>query len=301
MRRFTRLGHPGKQMKVHAYRVRRHQNSAPLEQLLRQIEVTPLVRRDRRLGHVEVRCEAVRRRRNGTWFMDFVRLRFDHGPGRVHRSRPIRGFNLRQHEGFGEETAALYDPVSHYMLIQYNHHGVRAGKIQEYICEFVHDPPYAFELIPKYDEETERRLQRKTIFRRLDFKIATRGMNAGDRRAGIALTDAIEMGNRFGAEDITISLSAGRGRPRGLIVQSVTEALNWLRRSHGLDPDSVSRIVVTGRDAIDSETEILDLLAQRLITEFQDLPVGRDLRYPRNARWSALERARIGWGRILRA
>ncbi|MCG5542069.1 MULTISPECIES: hypothetical protein, partial [unclassified Halorhodospira] len=80
---------------------------------------------------------------------------------------------------------------------------------------------------------------------------------------------------------------------------SAREALTSLQAILGQNPDAVRKLEVAGKEDRDAVTEVLDLIGHRLSLEFNDLQLGGDLRYPRDERWRALERARAGWQRIL--
>lgn len=280
-------------MKVYAYKVVPREDSRPLDDLLGDIEDVELSDRLRHIKTVELRLDELTKRQ-GCWLMDFVRARYA-GPGKMSENDPVSGFDFQQGERFGEETAALYDPRSGYLLVQYNHFGVRAGAIQEYFTQINHDEVNVYELVPKYDAETERKLRRKTIFRKLDFKIVPARMTRQDRHRGEALSDVINLGHQYDANNITVTVSASRENLRGLNMETVRNSINSLKRYMKLDEEAIKSLKITGKDNIDDETEVLDLIAQRLFLEYNDLRLGPDLRIPLEDRWGALQRARRAW------
>lgn len=287
-------------MKVHLYKVREHENSMPLDQLLRQIRRNPLEDRLRLVGAQSVRIEDLVQK-DGLWFIDFLRLRYDHGPGRAHAERGVEGFEFEDGEGFGEETAALFDPANGFMAIQYNHFGVRSGTIQTYLSEYHQNHVNAYELMVKFDPEAERRLARQNLFTRLDFSIDVGRMSAADRAAGRSVSQALSFGRTFGAEKISISLSMGPGKKKGKALNDrvIGDAIAWIKeRVHEKDDYLVSA-EVAAKENPDSATEIIDLVAHRLTTVIGDLKLGRDLRYPVVARWDGLARAYNGWRNIV--
>lgn len=280
-------------MKVHVFKVDAH-NSNPLENVFKLVEQeTDLRKRIRIVGAVEMRAEYIKKT-NDLWLMDFVRIRTDHGPGKVGRDNKIEGIPFKDDEGFGEETAALYDPLTGYMLIQYNHFGVRAGSIADYLTIYDGANTNVYSLNPKFDDDIERKLAKKGITKKIAFSIDISKMNVQDRASGTALSEAISLGRNANANKITIVLSAGGGRSKGLseIGASLFGSVKSLLTSN---PEAVTKLEFSGKDDKDAITEVLDLIGQRLTTDFDKLKAGDDLRYPRKERLMALIRAKNGW------
>lgn len=285
---------------VNAFRVIPiNKKSAPLEQQIEALYARNLEQRVRNVMGVEARLESLQKT-NGYYLLDFARLRHEHGPGRASRKDPVKGFGLSAGECFGEETAALYVPKRRHLLVQYNHHGVRSGRLAQYLS-MIDDKPdneYSFEL--RYDEAVEQKLQRKKIIRSLHFKVLSAGLPSVDDASNLSVTSAVKsIGKEFGAETLDITISAGVGRKTSLAPKSVQEALKWLGNRLGVDAESVSAIDVTGKDDPDTKSELLHLLGHRLKVEFNDLKLDSDLRYPVDQRWYALERAYHTWKKTL--
>jgi len=286
-------------MKVHAFKVELSDGSSSLEDVLQQIAGEVRLReRIRLVNQIELRAESIDQQ-DGLWLLDFVRIRTNHGPGKVGRDTEVEGFDFEDEEGFGEETAALYDPTTGYILIQYNHFGVRAGAISDYLSAFDGTTNNLYTFKPKFDEDVERRLLNQGITKKIRFSLDVTRMSAQDRQRGRALSEAIEYGRSNGADKIKVEISVQGERGRGL-AQGALESLTALRNIVGQNPEAVQKLEVAGKENEDSVTEVLDLLGHRLSIEFSDMAVGNDLRYPRDERWRALIRAKNGWNRILR-
>ena len=278
----------GKVLNVHAFKVTPGDNSAPLENVLQQISDTNIEDRIRETDpRNEVRVEASENR-NGLWYLDFVKIRRSQGPGHVAPDKRIVGFGLKENEGFGEETAALYDPLSSYILIQYNHYGVRQGAIAGYFRAFDDSAQNSYSLRPKYDHNVERQLINKGTVKKILYNIDISKINSEDRDQGESLEKAIEFGEMAqGAEGVEIQISAGRGKRKGLAQQKSKEIIDQLRNLFKTNHDAVKKLQVAGKEDEDSKTEILDLIAQRLYMKF-DIEPGADRRFPREKRWNCL-------------
>src|SRR5712671_1150043 len=96
---------------------------------------TPLEDRNRARNANFIRLET-HEQRGGLWLCDFVKIRMDHGPSKAGLTQPAKGFELKNDEGFGEETAFLWDSTNDWCVIQYNHFGVRPSAIAEYLSLF---------------------------------------------------------------------------------------------------------------------------------------------------------------------
>ena len=284
-------------MKIHAFKVEKSDCSIPFKEVLQKVESEKsLKERIRLINQTELRAESIEQR-NGLWLIDFIRIRTDHGPGKVGRDSEVEGFKFGDEEGFGEETAALFDPDKEYILVQYNHSGVRAGSMADYFSAYDTDNLYSFK--PKYDEDVERRLINQGITRKIAFSLDITKMSEQDRLRGKSLSEAIEYGRINGADKIKVEISVQGDRGRGLIEKSL-ETIISLQKIVWQNPDAVTKLEVSGKENQDSITEVLDLIAHRLSVEINDIEVGPDLRYSKRDRWDALERARNGWSQVLK-
>lgn len=287
-------------MKIHLFKVVRHENTEPLEDLLTRVSADDIEARLRVVGSHDVRIENVGRDRGGYWMLDFGMLRYEHGPGRARKDRPIVGFDFEEGEAFGEETAALYDPRSGCMLVQYNHFGVRSGAIQKYLCSYDPGMANAYELAVVFDHDTERKLAAKTFFTRLSVTMAVSRLTEADRDAKVALSEAISIGGEYGARNISFSMSMGPGRHNGLDSVGIKKALKWVKGILHAEESAISKAEVVCKENPDGVAEVLDLVQQRLTISLNDIPLGEDLRFSQDDRWRGLLRARRAWDDVIR-
>lgn len=285
-------------MKVHAFGVKKHEKSGDIEDLLSHIQSDTLSARIRSVGFTDMRIEDIEEK-NGLWFFDFGKFRSQHGPGKASKSTPVQGFSFRKGEVFCEETACLYNPKSGHMIIQYNHHGARVGKIQEYLNAYDGNNSYTFELIPKYDETVERKFQNRAATKKIIFEIDPRFLNQSDKVSGTALTHALELGKQSHGEKVELTISAGKPK-KNYLSQFIDKTADVLKHKAGENPDGITKLKVGVLENVDSRMEVLDLIAQRLVHEFNDIPLGADLRFPKSERYKALERAHNGWKNVLK-
>jgi len=292
-------------MKVHLFRVHSQPVGERLETALAAAAAMPIEERLRLIGQREMRLEsalAPHTRGNASpyWLADFTTLRFEHGPGKASRTAPIAGFALDVDEGFGEETAMLYDPDTRHVVIQYNHHGPRAGSIQEYLSSVIQDVARSYEFQLRMDEQAEVRLAQRQVIKKLHFKIAPPRMSAGMRHAGVSIERALELSQDLGGQSIEVVISAGRGQ---LANGRAHQMLGALRRVLAMDltdgHGAVETLKVHARANVDDESEVINLLMPKIEQEIGDLQMGADRRYTRRSRWDGLLRARNGWTDIV--
>ncbi|WP_418140606.1 hypothetical protein NUW46_15590 [Marinobacter sp. MA] len=285
-------------LKVHAFGVKAFDGSGALEDLLAQIKNDSLPARVRTVGYADIRVEDVRKV-NGLWFFDFGKFREQHGPGKASKATPVKGFTFSNGEVFCEETACVYIPKTKHLIVQYNHHGARVGKIQEYLNNYDPNNSYTFELLPKYDQTVERKFRNRAATKKIIFEIDPRFLSQADKVAGTALTQALELGNQSQGEKVELTISAGKPKSNYLS-KFIDKTADTLKTKAGQNPDGITKLRVGVLENLDSRMEVLDLIAQRLIHQFDDIPIGSDLRFPRKERYKALHRAYKGWKNILK-
>lgn len=281
-------------MKVYLYRVNLPPRSRSVADVLGEINALELSRRNREHGGETLRLEHFEER-EGLVYCDFVKLRLDHGPGKVGLDEAITGFDLEEDEGFGEETAMVYCPVTGFAAIQYNHYGPRYGIIQDYLRSFG-GGRFTAEILPKYDEELQNKVRSMTVYRKLEFSIASRCLTEKDYQRGVPFAEAIALSNSSGADNVEVTLSVDRGRNRHLTNQTIRGIIDWvMRRVSAGDHDSVIRkCKLTARRDEANPSELLDLLAQRIMLD-SVVVTGTDRRFPRQNRYNALERSYRSW------
>lgn len=292
-------------LKVNLYQVVRSARAQPLAELFSDISAVDLEDRVRRVGYHDIRLEHIAA--PGTadnpspyWLLDFIRLRYDHGPGKVGKRTAIEGFELNPDEGFGEETAALYDPEHHYLLVQYNHHGVRATSIRTYCNEFFHGQEvqggYDFKM--KLNEEAELRLADKNFITKLHFKVAPQQLRAAHLRRNVSLQRALEINDDQDGASIEIKISAERGQ--SLARQRINSLVSALKQLRDADKQegtaAVAHFTLEAKAELEDKAEKIDMLMPALVQTIDGLVLGeRDRRYTLESRWEALKRARRGW------
>lgn len=289
-------------MKVHLYDVRRH-TSPPIDQTLPTIFTQPLAQRMRTIANADMRLETLAapnspNNNSPYWLLDFTNLRFRHGPGKANRAAPVIGFNLGPDDGFGEETAALYDPQHRVILVQYNHHGPRASAICSYINSFDGSTTHDYEFTVRLDAQAANRLNGKSILKKIVVKITPPKISAAMRNGGTSLNRALQISDDLDGNTIELTITSGRsknGKLNFMRAKSFVQSIVQLTNTTG----AVDSLKVTGQASQGTPIEVIDLIEEKMETEITNLTLGTDLRYTQESRWTALVRARNGWNSIL--
>lgn len=297
-------------MNVHLFKVVPIEPALALEVLLARINGDVLAARVRDIHNSNIRLENIRPPRtennaSSFWLLDFTKLRFEHGPGKVGMATAIEGFVLNADEGFGEETSALFDPVSNYILVQYNHHGVRSTAIQEYFNLYDHHANgiQGYNLRVKLDESAELRLAQKEFITKLHFKVDAAQITAAQRNANVGLGRALELNDSYGGQNIEIVISAGRNDH--LRFADANRLIDRLKRLVGIQeeefaPRIVSKFEVTGKNHILDRGDAINMLAPKLELTIDQLVLGPDRRYTVESRFGGLLRAHRGFRDAMR-
>jgi hypothetical protein len=182
---------------------------------------------------------------------------------------------------------------------------VRSGTIKEYFSQFDHGTSQVYDLLPKLDDASERRLAQKQVLKKVTFKVDGAHM-ANVRQAGVSLERAMELNNGLRGQMIEVTVSAGRGSNSMLSHSGVMKLVNYLtdayNRETDANPSGVEKLEVTGKATADSRAEAIDMLAPKVEATIDGLVLGdADRRYTFESRAKGLARARHGWDDLLRS
>lgn len=286
-------------MKVHLFKIKLKNKGSDLKALFKSIQSESKLRdRIKLIDQVELRADYIEKK-GRLWLLNFAKIRNSHGPGRIGRDSELKGFDFDEDEYFGEETAALFDIKYGYAIIQYNHHGVKAAAISKYLSSYDTSLGIFLTLLPKYDQDVERRFLNQGLTKKLSFAIDVTKLNQQDRKKGKSLASALDFGEGKNADKIKIEISVSGRKSESLT--KISNSIKYLRGLVKSSKESVTKLEVTGKESADSLTEVLDLLGQRLFLEHNNLSVGADLRLPKSSRLSALLKSHKSWKDIIEA
>jgi len=250
-----------------------------------------LEERIRTIGSGEVRLDAIeKKKKNGVrkWYIDFTRIRDTYGPGKARRDTPVEGLDIGEDEFYGEEAAALYLPDQSYLLVQYNHYGVRPGAMQSYFSDYVDNEVniYSFDVV--LDKSAEARFKRGKYLTRFEIKVDVEELTKADRDGGGALAEAAATAARLNARTMTVAMSVGHERRRNLV--GAKEVFWNFVNGNG----AVESAIVSSRETPEGQTELIDLIKGKLVHTVEITPDAHR-RLAAKDRFRALSQAYDKW------
>jgi len=293
------------EMTVKVFSVQALDEDHPLELILEDVCALGLEDRNRELamGATPVRVEDISwQAQPGFWLFDFVRLRYAHGPGRASANRPVSGFDMRNGDGFAEETAMLYCPRTKMLFAQYNHFGLKDAGAAKYFGLFgPENVAIGYEFCPQLDDTVAAKLARADQFSTVRVKLARNEITSAYRENGVALERALDLGEGLQGPMVEVTISVGHTGQR-LHAGRVRALIGQLQRLMGQHPGAVKTAEITGRDSSDrlSVNEVLDMLAPQKRYVFEVEKNLNDLRFTRASRYRALQQAYNAWRRTQR-
>lgn len=254
-----------------------------------------LVQRNRDRTGGSMRLEQIEKRED-LWLCDFLKIRTDHGPSKAGENVPAQGFELGPRDGFGEETALLWNTANDWCVLQYNHYGSRATSIAEYLAHYDHAEPVALSFSPKIDDEIHAKILHKKLVNKISFSIAPKAVSDADYDCGAGLGAATKMLKGSDADYIEITLTAHRKNRLGLTLPNFMKWIEHIR--HGADDSPIGSAHAIARENENDKAEILDLLHNRIIAVADILP-GVDKRYSMKDRFDAINVAHNAWNHLM--
>lgn len=224
------------------------------------------------------------------WAMDFT-LRRTSGPGRSRKGGSTEDFDLEKDEGFGEQTAVVYDSETNFVAVQYNHFGPRVGAIENYLNSFKSiDGGGHFRWNPKLHKNTEAQLMNSVVQKKLEFKVLLDGLTDAAHEQGVGMNEVLKLGGQTNAAEISVTLSLGRGaRSKSL------DAIRFVRDllKYGKIVKKLQAKVINS----DQEHEILDFIGGTVFAEVpvKNLTKTEGKRYTFGSRIAAINKEMAKW------
>lgn len=160
---------------------------------------------------------------DGECAADFTQ-RSAEGPGYSAPMQPTTDFTLAPGSGFGEHTAVAL--IGNYLAVQYNHRGLRAGRIVGYVHEMCHEKAAVLEVTPVLNQDALNRFRRSKRHTKLVFAVYRRPRLEDDHAAGVPLQLALVSAEETGAGRVEMALSLGPSdRGGALKIEKLVERL----------------------------------------------------------------------------
>lgn len=285
-------------IRIHLFKVNENNAETTLEAMIDRVNADSIENRIRRVGFGEVRLDLVENRKDKNtldrlWYLDLTKLRDTFGPGKAARDRAVEDLDLDADEVFGEETAGLYLPDQQWLLLQYNHYGVRPSAVASYFSAYLANEANIYDLIVKIDADAERRFFSKNDIRRFEIGIDLHEMSQAHRAQGNSLTQVAELGEQLGGAKLKLVISVGASHKETLAARTKDMIADFVRNTAG-----ISHAEIAGRETQYDQIEVVDLIEQKLVFG-DDVPVSPGRRVLPADRFKALRRAYGTWRHLL--
>ncbi|PRH29675.1 DUF6731 family protein [Burkholderia gladioli] len=265
-----------KKLRVHFYTVEQFGKAEPIEDVLRKIQALDLADRTRTCHFAKIRVDDIvpPEQDRSYWILRFSRFRDDNWPGVATVEEASKDLELDEDALLSEETFVIYDPAKNRMVVQYNHFGVRASKVQEYLTQCTRYAEGGYELLPVLTEDALDRFNSKKIITSVEAVIDNVSPQDIAYFGGSGLADCIKQGSDAGATRVRFTLSVdGRERKNRLdsgVVRPIIDRL--LGRSGEND-----KVIVGAKEVEEDAVELLNLLESRKYVEYNAESIPRTL------------------------
>ena len=280
----------GKKMKIFLFEVEEQKDWS---QVITRIRGLPMRERVKTISGYEMKLEDIKSKKVGgdVFLMDFCKHR-ESGPGRAKLDDKTKGFKLKVDERFGEMTALLYDPKTHFVVIQYNHYGPRPGAIAEYLSEFVDD---SLIFVPRLKDDILAEIDKKQFNTSLSFAYSSASLTESHKKMlgiGVTVENLNEIGSNVGEVEITIK----KGRSRSNRMENQTKFLRKILNIFTKNENAIKSAKITGSMTPYDKPEVLDILNARIFKEIGDLQIDQDSKmYSFESRCNLLIRSFEEW------
>ncbi len=287
-----------KRIKILYYNFVVPKGSPSIAETLMALEQQDLQQREKNCGLQKIRLDEISERHlaDGTvnWLLKFSKFRDDNWPGVTAAGQPAKDLELEDGEILSEETVAIYSTKLDRVVIQYNHYGVRASKIREYLNLEIAEPEKQYSLTPILTNEALEKYQKKQIVTSIDACIE--GISEADLAVmqGTGLEGALQKSIENKATKFQFKFSVDARVKNNKVERSWVARIVEAIRNRAGDNDSLQ---VTAKENEEETAELIDLLESRKYTEFNADQVDRTLgrRYDSNQLFGILEQCLKQW------
>lgn len=278
-------------MKIFLYEVKGRKS---IVDTIQRIHGLPMEERVHRVSDCDMKMEEFHEQNRGgsnVFFMDFCKHRTS-GPGRAKADEKTKGFDLADDEAFGEMTAALYDPETHFVVVQYNHYGPRAGGIADYFSMFQQDDRVVFE--PRIRDDISAEIDKKQYNRSMSFSYSTAALTKDHDVLGVGA--ALEALGLLGKNVAEVEIIVKKGRGKAPKMQDQGSFMRLFRRLSTGDNALFKSAKVHGAMTEEDKSEFLDILNAKVSDERDGLVKDKETQmYSFQSRCELLGKSFAAW------
>ncbi|TDS82603.1 DUF6731 family protein [Comamonas sp. JUb58] len=287
-----------KTIKVYCYLVNQAKQAKPLEDVLQAIAAKPLEDRILDCGGQRIRIDDVQKKQftNGDdyWLVRFCKFQDDNWPGVSTTAEAVKDLDLDDDQILSEETSILYLPKNSKLVIQYNHYGVRASRIKEYLSISEANTPQAYSFIPVLTNDAAAKYGHKQIVTEVEACIDGVTMADVALLQGTGIEGALKQSVDAHGTSYKFSVSVDARIKKNKLDRSWVERLVEKIKSRSGDNDS---LFVTAKHSEEEQVETIDLLESRKFSVYKANSIDRTTgkRYDPIQLYGLLEQTMKDW------
>lgn len=197
------------------------------------------------------------------WKMQFLRIRKDILPGIANDEGDYNQLDLEDDEWIGEEVAVLYDESRYVLMLQRNRNSLSVSGLEKYFNYVLNDPTYIIRFKPIPLPENYRTISSNELFRKVTINFTNTAHLDELLPQGSSLLNVIKSANSFGAINVSLTLSVGRGATK----DRTLNANEIMQLSHLVDIEGFTKLEVCKKQHEDTKVEVVDLIQGKLSDE----------------------------------
>ncbi|WP_416048924.1 DUF6731 family protein [Cupriavidus basilensis] len=286
-----------KKIKIHHFIVEAYgAKTEPLDILLKKLAAIDIANRTKNCNYMEVRLDHLMppAADKNYWLLRFSRFRNDNWPAVATLEEAAKDLELDEDAILSEETSMLYAPDMNRAVIQYNHFGVRASKIQEYLLQSGAYGEGGHRLLPVLSSDALEKYAGKKIVTAVDVVIDD--VTAPDVAyfAGCGLQGAIAQAVDGSARRMRMTLSVDARERKNQLEKGIVQTMVDKVLARNGDND---KLVVSAKAEEDDAIEELNLLESKKCVEYNadSIPRTQGRRYSPDHMFALLEQAYREW------
>jgi len=196
------------------------------------------------------------------WNGDMLRIRMGEAPKKAKLNGEVEPIEFEKDEGLGESSAFRYDPMTGILLYHEHRGGVSRRHFEQY-CKKFGGKLRSVTLKPLLRPNALERVIKMRRIRSLKIQIAGIDQFPQQARTDSPAADLFQLADRLRAPEVLVEARCRKNDP-SLSRDHVVGFVTYLKEYWEHAEREVRKVVVEGGDLGD-ETEVVDLLADRLV------------------------------------
>lgn len=244
-----------KKITVHYYSINSNIDNLQLHDVLLQLDAMNITQRTRTINKGDIKLELVEK--HGTdWFLHFTAARLSNWPGVGKKGQASNDLVLGLDTELTENTYAAFDSQTGIMVLQYTQSAVRASRMFAYFDAYTNQPN-SFSYYPVLNNDALIRYANKYAYTEIEAVIDNVTAADAAHFQGSTIASSVRESVQAGITRVSVKFNVNARARNNKIPRGFVQGLADLVLQRAAPSD---KLVVTGRDGVDSPLESIDLL-----------------------------------------